>query len=380
MKIVIHNNSTGIGHQILDAWQAYRQSTLDNYSNDCEYIFDQVEKVKEYDLSIYCDYMPRHLSSDILKNYDLVLICNGGEPLEVASPFIKQLLEHNHVYFITNAWLDDQHPLKQKNIWFPHNVQTCRDYWTRHFYPQYFENQNFEKLPRNDSIIWISGDNRPNRQCFVDTLVSTVPDFPMHSKINVDIRQELKACQWETAEDVEFRFWCNSQYKVCRSVNSSENYYNNSVTVGIQDRFGSIPPGYFILPLYFENSCVVFPETSWINNEMCITEKAIKCFYSGSLPMPVSGANVNKFYNQIGFYTAWNLLPPEHQEFDQILDHRVRYEKLADSIKWLQDNKHVFRSRLFEELTQKNKINFLTCECDSMSIKWFDQILSKYIS
>jgi len=379
MKIVVSQISQGIGHQILDAWHAYRQSKLDNYVHNYEYIFDQVENVHDYDLSIYCAYMPKKISSDVLEKYDLVLICNGGEPIEVASPLIKELLSHDHVYLISNAWLGDQHPLKQKVIWFPHNVQTCRDYWTRHFYPQYFENQKFDKLPRSNSMIAIIGSNRPNRQFFFDELTNALPELKIHPTISVD-KTKLKDCQWESQEDTDFKQWLNNKYAAVTNVDNKKNYYSLSVKVGIQDKFGLVFSGYFVLPLYFENACVVFPDTSWVNHELCLTEKAIKCFYSGSLPMPVAGAGVNKYYNQLGFYTAWNLLPPEYQDFDQEENHRLRYKKLIGAVKWLYDNPQVFESDLFKQLTQENKINFLTCSCDSLAVKSFDNILSKHIT
>lgn len=380
MKIVINGNNVGIGHQILDAWHAYRQSISDKYISAFEYTFENISTEPDHDLSIFCDYMPSELSDDLINSYDLVLICNGGEPLEVANPFIKHVLEtHSNVYFIVNALLTDDHELKTRTIWFPDCIQTCRDYWTRHFYPQYYENTKLQNLPRQNLIHAITGSNRANRHYFFESLRSQVVDLPMHSKINTQLT-ELADCQWETVEDSNFREWLNDHYGVRGKEIDNENYYAQKIHVGIKEKFGSILPGYFILPLYFENHCIVFPDTSWINNQLCVTEKALKCFYSGSLPMPVSGANVNKLYNQIGFYTAWNLLPDQYKKFDSELDHQKRYLGLVEAIKWLWENPSVFKSQQFEQFTSQNKINFLTCKSDADAIQTFDNLINRCLN
>jgi hypothetical protein len=151
------------------------------------------------------------------------------------------------------------------------------------------------------------------------------------------------------------------------------------VKLGIDQKFGTIPVGFFHLPLYFENYCVVFPETTWQNNELCITEKAIKCFYSECLPLPVGGSKVNQLYNKIGFYTAWNLLPVELQEFDNTVDHKLRYLQLSHAVKWLSDNPLVFVSDQYKEMVQQNKINFLTCDCGHLTVTDFNNIITRFI-
>jgi hypothetical protein len=380
MKIFVNDTNLAIGHQILDGWHAYRQSCSDHYLFDAEYQVEKHNHLSDCDLKIYCDYMAYTVDSDIVGKYNLILICNGGEPIEVALPAMKTLLKNQNVYLLTNAFLDTTHPLKHKNLWYPSDIYLCRDYWTKQFYPQYFENQKLKNLKRKNKLAVITGSNRPNRQYFFELLKKEIPELEIRATINVDILEALNDCQWESAEDLEFREWLNSYYPVNRNSNNSENYYSRSISVGIKNKFGSIPPGYFILPLYFESHCVIFPESNWVNNELCITEKSLKCFYSGSLPMPVAGANTNKLYNQLGFFTAWNLLPAEHQEFDSELDHRSRYAKLVKAIQWLNQNPAVFESAQFSDFAQQNKMNFLTGHCDRTVISDFDLAVSKHVS
>jgi hypothetical protein len=380
MKILLRTLSHGIGLHLIDAWHAYIQH-LNNYSNNIEYILrdsnDNEENI-DCDLSILFDYMGNQITGDMIKAHDIVLICNGGEPVAISSPDIKELLKHKNVFLIANAYLTRDHKLKNKVIWFPHNVQTCRDYWTRHFYPQYFDCQNWKKNKKTDSIIYINGANRSPRQLFIDYLQDLMLDLKIKNNLTSQIA-EIGESQWESVEDSEFRLWVNQQYNSVLRENHDNPYYNNSPAIGIHEKFGKIPPGYFLLPLYFENFCVVFPESNWQNNELCITEKALKCFYAEALPLPVSGANVNQLYNDLGFYTAWNLLPQELQKFDSILHHNQRYVKLSQAVEWLIKNPEVFTSEKYTKMIEKNKINFLTCNCDYRSVIDFDHILSQFI-
>lgn len=380
MKILVRTLSHGIGHQIIDAWHAYVQH-LNNYSNDTEYVItnDNVTaKDDDYNLSILLGYLGDQITDEMVTTYDIVLICNGGEPIMVASPAIKELLNYKNVFLVTNSYLTQDHPLKNKVVWFPHNVQTCRDYWTRHFYPQYFDLQNWKKNKKTDPVFYINGANRSHRQLFIDHLQDLKLNIKIQNSITSQIA-EISESQWESVEDAEFRHWVNQKYTSVLSEKYNNPYYNNSLSVGINEKFGKVPPGYVHLPLYFENFCVIFPESNWQNNELCITEKSLKCFYAETLPLPVSGANVNKLYNDLGFYTAWNLLPKELQKFDSVLDHRQRYLELSHAVEWLVKNPEIFVGSQYTEMIQKNKINFLTCECDYQSVTDFNRLLSRFI-
>jgi hypothetical protein len=384
MKLLIKTLSDGIGHQLFDAWHAYIQH-LNNYCNDnISYTLvgptNNSIDTKDYDLRILFDYMGDQITDAMLKQYDIVLICNGGEPLTVCSPAIKKLLSQNHnTYLVSNSYLPSDHEMYTKTIWFPHNVQTCRDYWTRHFYPQYFDNKNHNQLSRKNFIEFINGQPRSNRQYFIDLCLKAELNLPIKNSLGVQIL-EIADSQWESDHDTKFKNFVNSLYQTVWEEHSDYLYYDRVVGVGINDRFGSVQPGYFVLPLYFENYCVVFPETGWQNNELNVTEKALKCFYAGCLPFPIAGANVNKLYNEIGFYTAWNLLPADLKLFDSELDHDKRYRAMVECLKWFELNPTVFSSELFSEMTDSNKRNFLTCNCDYDAIKKFDFVIQKHAS
>ena len=377
MKILIRTITDSIGYQIIDAWHAYIQH-VNQYNNTTEYILkDSTDKSpdNDCDLSILLSYMGHQVTDETTKHYDIVLICNGSEPLAVANPQIKQLLTNDNVYLIANSYLMD-HELQSKVIWFPVNFTMCRDYWTRHFYPQFYDVAEFEKLPRTNNISVITGANRANRSHFFSELYSAVPQLTDSSKFGQPI-EKLVDSQWETSEDQAYRIYVNGLYHPPTKYHNE--YYDNLITIGIDNKFGEIPPGYFQLPLYYENSCVIFPEASWQNNELSVTEKSIKCFYAGSVPFPIGGANINYLYNKIGFYTAWNLLPEELKRFDSMTNHVERVHACIKAIKWLANHPEVFDTPEFVYYTQQNKINALTCRCDNLAVEKFDQLIKKYV-
>jgi len=386
MKLLISKISDGIGHQIVDAWHAYQQHkhSYNNYSLDIQYEITNGPikfNKQDYNLSILLLYFDEIdiLHKTLIAEYDLIFICNGGEPLHVSSPATQQALtENNNVFLIANSFLPPDHKMFDKVVWFPHNVQTCRDYWTRHFYPQYFDLYHYNNLPQDKLLYFINGENRPHRQFFIDICNELNLDLPTKNVLSKTISKVLDS-QWESIQDTEFKQFVNSLYNEVLVERSDNVYYHSAVNIGINDAFGKMPPGYFPLQLYFETRCIIFPESGWQNNELNLTEKALKCFYAGSLPFPVAGANVNKLYNEIGFYTAWNLLPKDMQAFDSILDHRLRYQHAAKAIQWLKNNLEVFVEPSFKEMTDANKIKFLTCECDYTAIDRFDQLLQKFL-
>lgn len=359
IKLTICNES--VGTHLIDAWYSYQQSM----GNDISIVDDNA------DFSILFDYMPCKLEVDDIADYDLVLLCNGGEPLATATPTMQQLLKLENVYFVANS-LGTDLSISNKILWFPHNILTCRDLWTRHFYPQYYENHRNWQLPRSHSIIAINGSNRTWRHYFFE-LLQQVPEVKCLSNISVDVKTTTDS-QWESIEDQQFRDWVNDRYS--QAVNTKEeNYFNQAVTIGINGKFGKIAPGYFVMPEYFEHSCVLFPEASWQNNELCITEKALKCFYAKSLPFPIGGANVNALYNQIGYQTAWNLLPEECKMFDSELDHAKRYQGAVQAVQWLVDNSWVFDGEVFKQAVEQNQQRFLMAQGDYQSVEQFAKLI-----
>jgi hypothetical protein len=149
--------------------------------------------------------------------------------------------------------------------------------------------------------------------------------------------------------------------------------------MGIDDKFGKLSPGYIILDEYFDYRCVIFPESTWQNNEVAITEKILKCCYTKTVPWPVGGSNINKLYNQIGFGTAWNLLPEELQLWDSVTEHAQRHQQMAKAMAWLAQHPEMLDTNRAKEITDKNFENFMTCQADLTSMQKFSKLIQTMI-
>jgi hypothetical protein len=206
----------------------------------------------------------------------------------------------------------------------------------------------------SENIAMIALGDVVSKHHAIELIKSAAPTVSIKSSIGAKITTTESA--YLSAEDRIFCEFVNSRYTASRSANW---YYRNKVYIGVDKKFGSIPPGYFLIDEYYNNKVIVFPETSWTNNELSITEKSLKCFMARCLPMPIAGANVNKLYNNIGYKTAWNLLPAELQAFDAVLDHATRYQGLATAVAWLHDNSQTFESEDYKQMVQQNHTNFL---------------------
>jgi hypothetical protein len=376
MHLNIHiKGKTTIAVQMFDHLYAYSQqlNRHNNFTSEFEITFTEQKNIVPGAVNILLQYMPDSPITD-LEDYDLVLLDNADEPLEVSTEIMRDLLQaYSHVYLIANTILDYQHPLYDRVIPTLYDGHNCNDYYRRPFYPQYYYNLNQTRREKN--LVFVNGHNRAHRHHMMSLLMQHVPGLAIRSNITADISETLD-CFYESAEDSQFRDWVNDQYPVIRNQHST--YYDDSVVCGIDQKFGSIAPGYFPIDEYFEYKCIIFPETSWINHQLCLTEKILKCFFAGALPFPISGAGIHSMYKDLGFYTAWNLLPAELQIFDQMTDHQERYMLTCRAIKYLHNNPLMFQSEKFKQYIDHNRLHMYTHRFSLHGIKTFIKILEKH--
>ena len=186
-------------------------------------------------------------------------------------------------------------------------------------------------------MFFLNGANRAHRNHFLQILKKQNCKIDISNNIS-NIIHETNDSNLESKYDSKFRELVNESYEILR--NQETQYYKNSVKCGINNKMGEVVPGYFLLPCYNNYKIIAFPETTWINDELAVTEKALKCFVSKCLPFPVAGRHTNTLYNSLGFYTAWNILPEDLQQFDFEQDHNNRYTMMVDALKWLDKNIH----------------------------------------
>jgi hypothetical protein len=369
-KIRIHKFSDSIGLQIFDRYYAYRQAVnaKNNYQSDVviEYGLPSLDAV-----NIAFSDMPQ-IEFCNFNNYDLVFLGNSGEALEVSTPYVAECLDkYKNVYFVSGSFLDQTHWLNSKIIPYNHNLRLFHDTMVRGFYPQYHE-RSWTVANHVNDICYINGANRSNRQYFMELLQKNNLDIHIKSSLTTGVI-EVPDSQFEDLHDQEFRKFVNK----CYNTELHESfYYNNSIQVGINQQFGSIPPGYFTIDEYYNYKCVIFPETHWVNNQHFATEKIFKCFVAGTIPWPIAGAKTHAMYNHFGYQTAWNLLPPEHQQFDNEHDHKIRYNKIMLAIAWLKQNNHVLTSEFACNIIQQNCFNFFTNTIDTITVQQLHSVLS----
>jgi hypothetical protein len=372
-NINIHTLNESVGLQLFDRYYAFRQSLNgSNYISDVEINF----KLPAPDcLNIAFLSMPTVATASTFNvdDYDFVFVDNAAEHLAVCTPGIVELLTRSNVYFISGAFLEDSHPLSSKNIPFNISMSMFHDCVTRGFYPQYFWRAD-QKIQPTKNMIYINGANNSWRQYFIDVLKSSTTAVDIKTSMGNSVI-ETAECMFEDVYDREFREMLDTCYS--RGIIMDYDYYDRSIKVGIDQRFGAVPPGQFLLDEYYQYRCVVFPESGWINNQHFATEKIYKCFVAGTIPFPVSGARTHQMYNAHGYQTAWNLLPYELQDFDNELEHSVRYKKIVQAIEWL-ENSNALMSDHAQKIKEQNQNNFYKNTIDSISVKKLDSILKTH--
>lgn len=360
MKIGIDYLGDPTSRQMFDSMYAFKQSQSPETNYKIDLIIDE-KSADAADVRVLFCYQPEDLNGKNPSDYDFVFLCNNGESLDTSSQLMFDLYhKHDNVYLVSNSFLHRSHPMYNRVIWYCYNIPNCRDYWNRPFYPQFYEHQvKSTFLKRQNKITVINGQNRAWRHHAIQQIIKHAPSIPIKNSITQDnIINEVLDCFWESDQDRIFRETVNEIYPVSR--NYKTNYYSSSIVVGIDEKFGYIPPGYLILDEYYENLITVFTERSWLNNELSITEKGLKCFMAGSIPFPMGGANINVLYNQLGFYTAWNLLPETLKKFDAMETHIERYEHMAKAVAWLYDNLDKLDRQSIKQMSDHNKSRFLS--------------------
>ena len=377
MNLNVHvvNGMDCIGLQVFDHLYAYQQSQHPDYKTNLTVEFSEHKNIKLNSINILFTHMPHAIISDI-DDYDLVLLDNGDEPLEVATEVIyNTLINYKHSYLIANAFLQDSHKLKSRIIVTMSDANKFNDYQNKPFYPQYYQSNEWPAT-RSNNVGFMTGTNKAHRWHMTALVQQYISEIQLGSTLTGEVIHETSDCFFESREDAAFREWVNAYYPIVRTapdIDSLSDFYN--IFIGIDNKFGMMSRAYFFLEEYFNFNCIVFPESSWINGELSLTEKAIKCFYSGAFPLSVGGAGINQLYNALRFKTAWNLLPAELQNYDSIDNHQERYQKIIPAMQWLENNPQVFDSAQANTWRTENQLNILKGKFSLYGARQLDEIL-----
>lgn len=338
MTIRIHSDRQDyLGLEVFDYLMGYWQYVTD-YQITPSIKFD-LPAADSYNILFLS--LPERLPHN-LDQYDLVLLDNTDEPFGRGTDAMLEIMNQApHARLLCNAILPRDH------AWHNRIVSTCimwelhRRYYTMSAYPQRYE---FINSNPPQGIVYINGKNRSVREHLSTVIQHYAPSVVHHNDVHQGTIFDTEVNFAESSQDTEFRIWADQTY--------SNNQYNNNppelrwppLPAGINGRFGATLWEDRFLDVFRNNQIIVYPETTWTNQQLSLNEKSLKCFLHQRLPMMVGGAATHRMYNDIGFCTAWNLLPPEYQEFDSVLDHRERYIKQAQAIDWLSKNLDIYHS------------------------------------
>lgn len=359
INIVLQANADDVALQMFDAWYAYLQSQSNQPGMKIDVEIVQNDFLLPSHTNILLATMPDMLPNNV-DEFDLIFFANMFEPCSMATDIIFNNLNRDNAYFLNGSTLVEWHPWKDKLI-NPHcNIGWLKEFFTRFFYPSHYNILMNKGIKHRQGIVFINGANRAHRHYFHQLLQNTGSKITLRSSLGDNVLRTDDAF-FESQQDIDFRLFVNNFYEKEISNNTDADYkykyHDQAMQVGINGKFGRVISGMFILPEYWQSDCVIFPESSWINDTLHITEKSVKCFFAGCFPWPIAGSNTNSLYNSLGFYTAWNLLPDNLQEFDSIKDHRLRYTMQVKCLEWASRNLHIFSTDRAKEMLLANYLN-----------------------
>jgi hypothetical protein len=386
MKINVHivensgRNSNGheyLALHVFDFYYAYMQSKNQhsNYQADLEIAIgsDLTWDPTAFNIGFYN--MPETPVDH--ERFDLIMLNANGIGFEASTEELhRTLVTYDNACLMSASYVDPTHPLADKIITFPYFLMT-RDWFNRPFYPQYYERKYRPKQP-GKNLIFINGQNRPHRQ-YMQDLIGGATGVDIRTN-NFSVMSKLSEWDYhfESAEDTVFRNFVNNQFVIADSQEvPSHDYYDLSIKIGIDQKYGSIPPGYFIIDEYWDYRCVIFPETNWYNDNVFLTEKIGKTLVTKTLPWPIGGANTDVLYNQLGIKTAWNLLPERLQLYNCERDHAKRYQMCAEAIRWVGEHPEVLTTPLAQEMLESNYIWFFDNTMDANAPVKLDKIIQR---
>ena len=294
---------------------------------------------------------------DNIQDFDLVLVDNGDEPFGIGTVAMYDILDTvPNSRIVCNAVVPDSHPWKQRMICTHIVWEFQRQHYTASAYPQRYE---LLQDHRPQGMIYINGRNRSVREHHSQLLQQYVPEIPHWNVLHYGTITATEQYWHESIEDTEFRQWADQEY-----VNHQWNSNPPEVRwppypCGVNGRYGESLFEDRFIDAFRKHAIIVYPETAWTNCQIAPTEKALKCFLHAKFPVMLGGALTNQLYADLGFYTAWHLLPRDLQHFDQILDHRQRFQEQIAAIKWLSDNIDVVDSDWAQQMLLKNQRQLL---------------------
>ena len=317
-----------------------------------------------------------------ISNFDFAIVDANVHQLEVATQGMYQsVINNDNCYWTTGAFVSKSHPLKHKLIFSP-NYMVTRDMYARAiFYPYFEPTPSIEerRKEKRKAIAWINGQDRPHRRYFLEKLKDQCKEKIFYRDTIWKMSSQLLDAPVESFDDTKFRNLVNSMYPVVDNTHELEQtYYSQKHPIGIKGQFGSFGIGHQVLNEYRTHNCIIFPESTWINDEILVTEKILKCFVSKTIPWPIGGALTDVLYNELGYKTAWNLLPDPLKSYTYETNHQARVKKCVEAIDWLANNSDLLTSEQAFNILENNYNLMFTNKHDIIGVEYLDSLIKKY--
>jgi hypothetical protein len=341
------------GLEIFDYLLGYWQ-----YVTDLEYTPEVVFAREPADdsFNVLFLHMPETIPNDV-DRFDLILVDNGDEPFGIGTAAMYDMLDKfDNVKIVCNSVTEDTHPWKSSMICTHIVWEFQRQHYIASAYPQRYELLQ-DHHPRG--MIYINGRNRSVREHHSRLFQQHIPEMPQWNELHCGTITATEQYWHESAQDTEFRQWADAEY--------ANNLYNPTppekrwppYPCGVNGRYGESLFEDRYIDAFRKHAIIVYPETTWTNGQIAPTEKALKCFLHQKFPVMLGGALTNKLYSDLGFYTAWHLLPEELQGYDLVTDHRQRFDQQTRAIRWLYDNHEIIDSVEAQQMLLKNQRQLL---------------------
>jgi len=381
MKLkIVTSNFNLIGLQLFDFLCAFNQYKNKNLNYKLSLDIEIVDQILTFDddtnYILFLNIHKQVFNVDLqLDKFQVILIDNSDEPTMVLSDEMLRILDnYENSFLVCNGNLSEDHYLYNRTLVGQFDTYKSLSYSMSPTYPQYFEFNSIKDHDRK-GITYINGANRTYRNFFLELIseypsINTVNNYPA-------VVETISFDPILSDDDKVFLEFLKTKYADTLFHESENRYYNNSITIGINKKFGTIPLGYFLIPEYLEYHCVCYPETSWVNDEITITEKSVKCFLYEVIPFPIAGVYSHKILNNLGFRTAHDLLPADLQ-FDHIKDHIKRYKVAASAVNWLNQNTQVFKTDTAKQIKLTNKKNLFEGSIINKEVNMLYNIIKRF--
>ena len=299
--------------------------------------------------------MPDAVPSNI-DDYDLVILDNADEAFGRGTEVMYEILyRYQHSYLACNSVLHHSHPRYQQ---LNSRLITTMLHWNYHrrtyIEPMFAPSREYQSLlPLPGSMIYINGRNRSWRQYITGLLEKNVPRLAHHDQLHNQSASETKFAWHEDSFDTDARIHFNDHYANNKLNLDPPEQRWPALPSGVNGRFGQVEFYDRFFTEFRQHSVIVYPESTWQNNVVSLNEKSLRCFLHQRWAMPFGGCNMHALFRDLGFETAWCLLPKELAKFDQCQSHMERWQQQCVALNWLLDHPQVFQS----DFAQKTLLN-----------------------